>query len=96
MNSSKHGRNRRHAVNIEYWMGDRMLRDSAMSFEHAKAKIAARSAKRHNKGETARVYDLRRNLILDTACKHERGHDVLTEVGQARQCDDCGFQDFTI
>lgn len=66
MNSSKHGRNRHHGVNIEYWKCGRMLRDSAQSLEMAKAKIAARAAKQHNRGETARVYDLRRNLILDT------------------------------
>ena len=69
MNSSKHSsdRQRPHRFNIEYWRGDRMLRDSASSFEQAQAKVAARASKRHNRGETARVYDLRRNLVIDTA-----------------------------
>jgi hypothetical protein len=29
-------------------------------------------------------------------CQHPRGKLILTEVGMARQCDDCGYQDFTV
>lgn len=41
---------------ITYERGDRVLRDSARSLEAAKAKCEARLAKRHNRGETAKVY----------------------------------------
>lgn len=30
------------------------------------------------------------------ACRHESGRLILTEVGLARQCNACGFQDFTV
>lgn len=28
-------------------------------------------------------------------CRHEHGRMILTEIGLARQCKKCGFQDFT-
>lgn len=31
-----------------------------------------------------------------SSCRHERGRMVLTEVGLAKQCDRCGFQDFKV
>lgn len=58
MNSSKHGRAssyREHPFHIEYWKGDRMLRDCAVSLDEAKRRVEQRLAKRHNRGETARV-----------------------------------------
>lgn len=39
---------------------------------------------------------LKRFVVSYSACKHERWRRVLTEVGLARQCDACGFQDFTL
>lgn len=39
---------------------------------------------------------LRKFAVSYSPCGHERGRKVLTEVGLARQCDACGFQDFTI
>ena len=42
---------------ITYERGDKLLRDSARSLDAAKAKCEARLAKRHNRGETARVYE---------------------------------------
>lgn len=58
MNSSKHGQasnQQFRPYSIEYIKGDRLVRDSARSLEGAKALIAARLAKRHNRGEVARV-----------------------------------------
>lgn len=31
-----------------------------------------------------------------SVCPHARADYFITEVGLARQCQDCGFQDFTI
>jgi hypothetical protein len=57
MNSSKHGRaHRDRPYIIAYIKGDRRLADSACDLDAAKARIAARLAKRHNKGERAEVY----------------------------------------
>jgi len=60
MNSSKHGSSRNQSNGdlyiIEYIKGDRRLRDCARSMDGAKARITARLAKRHNKGERAEVY----------------------------------------
>ena len=47
---------------IAYVRGDRRLADSAETMDGAKARIAARLAKRHNKGEKAEIY-LRGQLI---------------------------------
>lgn len=41
---------------IAYVRGDRRLGDSAQTLEGAKARINARLAKRHNRGERAEVY----------------------------------------
>ena len=41
---------------INYVRGGRALGDSATTLESAKARIAARLAKRHNRGERAQVY----------------------------------------
>ena len=38
---------------------------------------------------------LKRFAVSYSACKHERSQKILTEVGLAKQCRDCGFQDFT-
>ena len=59
MNSSKHGRaslQRPRPYSIEYIKGARLLRDSAPTLGMAKQRIAVRLAKRHNKGEDARVW----------------------------------------
>lgn len=34
-------------------------------------------------------------IMASAACKHEHGKMFLTEVGMARICSACGFQDFT-
>jgi Zn-finger domain-containing protein len=39
---------------------------------------------------------LKKFAVSYSSCKHERGQNILTEVGLARQCRDCGFQDFTV
>lgn len=41
---------------IAYIKGDRRLGDSAETLDGAKARIAARLANRHNRGERAEVY----------------------------------------
>ncbi len=41
---------------IAYVRGDRKLYDSARTLDDAQTRIAARLAKRHNKGEVAHVY----------------------------------------
>lgn len=60
MNSSKHGNANKQITGspyiISYIKGDRRLADSARSLGAAKAKIEARLAKRHNRGERAEVY----------------------------------------
>ncbi len=38
---------------------------------------------------------LKRFSVSYSSCKHERGRMILTEVGLAKQCSHCGFQDFT-
>lgn len=38
---------------------------------------------------------LKRFSVSYSSCSHERGRMILTEVGLARQCSHCGFQDFT-
>ena len=43
-------------VRIEYVRGTRVLGDSARSLEDALARVSARLAKRHNRGEHARLY----------------------------------------
>lgn len=50
---------------IEYWRGDRMLRDTGDGFEAAKRRIELRLSKRHNKGERAIVYK-NRVVVFDT------------------------------
>lgn len=50
---------------ITYSRGERKLYDSARSLDEAKATIERRLAKRHNKGETGRVY-LRNELVFET------------------------------
>jgi hypothetical protein len=42
--------------NIAFFRGERVLLDSARSLESAKARVAARLAKRHNRGERAEIY----------------------------------------
>lgn len=58
MNSSKHGKKQFHGTPfvIVYIKGDRRLNDSARDLDGAKARVAARLAKRHNRGERAEVY----------------------------------------
>lgn len=58
MNSSKHGRKQFTGVPfvITYIKGDRRLADSARDLEGAKARISARLAKSHNRGERAEVH----------------------------------------
>lgn len=51
---------------IAYVKGARRLADSATTLEGAKARIAARAAKPHNRGEHAEVY-YAGNLVLSTA-----------------------------
>ena len=46
--------------------GSRRIHDSATTLDGAKARIAARSAKPHNRGEHAEVY-YAGNLVLSTA-----------------------------
>lgn len=50
---------------IEYVRGTRILGDSARSLDGAKARAEARLAKRHNRGETARVW-LDGKLVWDS------------------------------
>lgn len=69
MNSSKHGSSRNQLTSapfvITYIKGDRRLSDSARDLEAAKARIATRLAKRHNKGERAEVHH-RHQLVFST------------------------------
>mgnify|MGYP000591407921 CR=1 FL=1 len=51
---------------ISYVRGSRRIRDSATTLDEAKTRIAARSAKPHNRGEHAEVY-YAGNLVLSTA-----------------------------
>lgn len=38
---------------------------------------------------------LRKYSVGYSPCRHERSRRILTEVGEAKQCLKCGFQDFT-
>jgi hypothetical protein len=50
---------------INYVRGERVLSDSAVTLAGAKARIGARLAKRHNRGEKAQVYRGGK-LVLET------------------------------
>ena len=58
MNSSKHGKQWTGGAPyvITYIKGERRLSDSARDIDSAKARIASRLAKKHNKGERAEVH----------------------------------------
>lgn len=70
MNSSKNGQKRNQLTAapyiITYIKGDRRLSDSARDLDGAKARIASRLAKRHNRGERAEVYH-RHQLVWSTS-----------------------------
>lgn len=53
---------------IAYVKGDRRLRDSATTLDAAKARVEARAAKKHNRGEHAEVF-YAGNLVFSTATK---------------------------
>jgi hypothetical protein len=66
MNSSGIGREARGIPYvITYVKGERQLADSADTLDAAKARISARLAKRHNRGEHALVH-YRHKLVFDS------------------------------
>ena len=56
---------------IDYIRGERVLYDSARSLEDAKARIATRLAKRHNRRERARVV-LRGITVFETGLEDQQ------------------------
>jgi hypothetical protein len=49
---------------IRYIKGDRQLSDTATTLEFAKERVAARLAKKHNKGERAEVWYRNKELVF--------------------------------
>lgn len=71
---------------IDYVRGTRVLGDSARTLDDAVARADARLAKRHNRGEVARIY---RNGKLITTRPHEHDFEMIVNSTGKLVCQ-CG------
>jgi hypothetical protein len=73
------------------WVRDNLF-SAAAEIDRLKERVAELEVLVNEWREIAKSKPLRTALN----CQHPRGKMILTEVGLARHCDDCGYQDFTV